>query len=57
MASHGDDELAIKVSSVFKQYGRGRQAQRVLKGINMDVPYYNMLVSVQYMEQYSSNLY
>ena len=42
--SRGDGELAIKVTNVYKQYGRGRHAQKVLKGINMDVPYYSMLV-------------
>ena len=43
-SDYGDSELAIEVSNVHKQYGRGRRAQKVLKGINMNVPYYSMLV-------------
>lgn len=43
MSSSGN-ELAIQVSKVYKQFGRGRNAQKVLKGINMDVPYHSMLV-------------
>jgi len=38
------EELAIQVVNVYKQYGRGGKAQKVLKGINMDVAYHSMLV-------------
>ena len=39
-----DSELAIRVINVHKKYGRGSRAIKVLKGINMDVPYHTMLV-------------
>ena len=41
MATEGS-ELAIEVQDVYKQYGRGNSAVKVLKGINMDVPYHSM---------------
>lgn len=41
---YAESELAIKVTNVHKHYGRGRWAQRVLRGIDMDVPYHTMLV-------------
>lgn len=34
--------LAIKVQGVYKQYGRGKNAVKALKGIDMDVPYHSM---------------
>ena len=40
MAAEG--ELAIEVRNVHKKYGRGGSAVKVLKGINMDVPYHSM---------------
>ena len=44
MSEYSERELAIQLSNVHKQYGWGRRAVKVLKGINMDVPYHNMLV-------------
>ena len=46
MSSHEylESEPAIQLSNVHKQYGWGRRAVKVLKGINMDVPYHGMLV-------------
>ena len=41
MATEGS-ELAIDVKDVYKQYGWGRKAVKVLKGINVDVPYNSM---------------
>ena len=41
MATEGS-ELAIEVRDVYKQYGRGRKAVKVLKGIDVDVPYHSM---------------
>ena len=41
MAAEGS-ELAIEVRDVYKQYGRGRGAVKVLKGINASVPYHSM---------------
>ena len=35
-------ELAIEVRDVYKQYGRGRNAVKVLKGIDVDVAYHSM---------------
>lgn len=43
-SEYAEDEVAIQVSNVYKEYGHGRHAQKVLKGINMDVPYHSMLV-------------
>ncbi|XP_065914567.1 ABC transporter G family member 20-like [Dysidea avara] len=42
MSAYSENELAIQVTNVYKQYGRGRKAQKVLKGINMDVPYHSI---------------
>ena len=41
MAAEGS-ELAVEVRDVYKQYGRGRNAVKVLKGINVDVAYNSM---------------
>ena len=41
MAAEGS-ELAIKVRGVYKQYGRRKNAVKVLKGIDVDVPYHSM---------------
>ena len=41
MAAEGS-RLAIEVRDVYKQYGRGRGAVKVLKGINATVPYHSM---------------
>ena len=41
MAAEGS-ELAIEVRDVYKQYGRGRNAVKVLKGIDVHVPYHSM---------------
>ena len=35
-------DLAVSVKGVYKQYGRGKKAKKVLKGINMVVPYHTM---------------
>ena len=34
--------LAIEVQDLYKQYGRGRNAVKVLKGINVEVPHHSM---------------
>ena len=41
-AKKSPEELAIEVRDVYKQYGRGNNATKVLKGINMEVPYHTM---------------
>lgn len=43
-SGYAESELAIQLLNVHKQYGWGKRATKVLKGINMDVPYHNMLV-------------
>ena len=37
-------DLAISVKGVYKKYGRGKKAKHVLKGLDMEVPYYTMWV-------------
>ena len=37
-----ESELAIEVRDVYKKYGQGKTAVKVLKGINMEVPYHSM---------------
>ena len=37
-----ESELAIQVRGVYKQYGRGKNTVKALKGIDMDVPYHSM---------------
>ena len=41
MAAEGSG-LAIEVRDVYKQYGRGKNTVKVLKGINVDVPHHSM---------------
>ena len=35
-------DLAVNVRSVYKKYGRGKEAKQVLMGINVEVPYNTM---------------
>ena len=39
-------DLAVYVKGVYKQYGKGKKANHVLKGLDMEVPRSIMLVSV-----------
>ena len=40
-------DLAVYVKGVYKQYGKGKKANHVLKGLDMEVSRNIMLVSVQ----------
>ena len=40
-------DLAVDVKGVYKKYGKGKKANHVLKGLDMEVPYNTMLVSMQ----------
>ena len=45
--------LAVDVKGVYKKYSKGKKANHVLKGLDMEVPYNTMLVSVQLYQCYS----
>ena len=46
-------DLAVDVKGVYKKYGKGKKANHVLKGLDMEVPHNTMLVSVQLYQCYS----
>ena len=46
-------DLAVDVKGVYKKYGKGKKANHVLKGVDMEVPHNTMLVSVQLYQCYS----
>ena len=39
--------LVIDVKGVYKKYVKGKKANHVLKGLDMEVPHNTMLVSMQ----------
>ena len=42
MVASMNTELAIEARDIYKHYGRGTNAVKVLKGIDVDVPYHSM---------------
>ena len=41
--------VAIQVKNVYKQYGRGPRAVKVLNGISMEVPFHGMYVILRFL--------